>query len=111
MRLTRELKHKDALLQKLAQARHEAEKLQALQQLLVEREAALNLAEHWQDSLAWQGEQTALEELKEQIEKLQYIEAVHDKRLTELRNRQSAAVRHHELLDRLRRPCKAYYPG
>jgi exonuclease SbcC len=99
VRLTRELKHKDALLQKLAQARHEAEKLQTLQQLLVEREAALNLAEHWQDSLAWQGEQTALEELKEQIEKLQYIEAVHDKRLTELRNRQSAAVRHHELLN------------
>lgn len=98
VRLTRELKHKDALIQKLAQARLEAEKLQSLQPLLLERETALNIAESWPESQVWQAEQMAHNNLIERIEKIQYSEADHAKLQTELRNRQSAAVRHHELV-------------
>ncbi|MBT9547318.1 MAG: SMC family ATPase [Candidatus Sericytochromatia bacterium] len=98
VRLTRELKHKDGLLQKLAQARLEAAKLQDLQLILKEREAVLLSAECWQESQAWQTEQTIHDALKERIEKLEYSEALHLKLQTELRHRQAAAVRHHELV-------------
>jgi exonuclease SbcC len=98
VRLTRELKHKDTLLQKLAQTRHQVEKLQDLKDLLMEREAALQIAEGWQNSLVWQAEQTAHEALIERIDKLQYSEGEHARLQSELTNRQEAALRQRELL-------------
>ncbi|MGE3728789.1 MAG: hypothetical protein AB7I41_24790, partial [Candidatus Sericytochromatia bacterium] len=98
VRLTRELKQRESLLQKWAQAKHESERVSVLQTQIQEKQRALLNAENWQNSQDWQGAQAAERELQQKLKQLNYSEVAHSQAQKQLNGMQAAALRHHELL-------------